>query len=97
MIRIAEVNWLGDAPLAAIKPDGMEVAVRVRSTRQPRPGLLRAAEGGGAAIELLAPEDGVSPGQACVIYDSDAPRARVLGGGTIARAGAAARPLASAA
>ncbi|HYI91680.1 MAG TPA: tRNA 2-thiouridine(34) synthase MnmA [Beijerinckiaceae bacterium] len=93
-IRIADVNWLGDGPLAAY--DGMEVAVRVRSTRQPRPALLRPADGG-AEVELLAPEDGVSPGQACVIYDGEAPRARVLGGGTIARAGAAARSLASAA
>jgi tRNA-specific 2-thiouridylase len=40
---------------------------------------------GGAAIELVFAEDGVSPGQACVIYEGDGPRARVLGGGTIAR------------
>jgi tRNA-uridine 2-sulfurtransferase len=32
-------------------------------------------------VELLSPEDGVSPGQACVFYtDGDA---RVLGGGWI--------------
>jgi tRNA-specific 2-thiouridylase len=36
-------------------------------------------------IELLAPEEGVAPGQACVIYDGLDPRARVLGGGTILR------------
>ncbi len=95
-IRINDVNWLGDAPLAAIGPDGMEVAVRVRSTRAPRPALLRPLDGG-AEVELLAPEDGVSPGQACVIYDGEAPRARVLGGGTIVRAGAGAHALASAA
>jgi tRNA-specific 2-thiouridylase len=95
-IRIADVNWLGDGPLDAIGPDGLEVAVRVRSTREPRSALLRPRDGG-AEVELLAPEDGVSPGQACVIYDSDAPRARVLGGGTIARAAAGARALASAA
>ena len=29
------------------------------------------------------PEMGVSPGQACVFYDSDEPQARVLGGGFI--------------
>jgi tRNA-specific 2-thiouridylase len=61
----------------------MEVAVRVRSTREPRPALLRHRNG--AEVELLSPEDGVSPGQACVIYDERRPRARVLGGGTIAR------------
>jgi tRNA-specific 2-thiouridylase len=80
--------------LNAIGPDGMEVAVRVRSTREPRPALLR-PRGEGAEVELLAPEDGVSPGQACVIYDSDACRARVLGGGTIARAETGGRALAA--
>ena len=96
-VRIADVNWLGDEPFAAIGPDGVEVAVRVRSTRAPRPALLRPAAAG-AEVDLLAPEDGVSPGQACVIYDSDGPRARVLGGGTIVRAKAGlARDLAPAA
>jgi tRNA-uridine 2-sulfurtransferase len=93
-IRIADVNWLGDASLAATGPDGMEVAVRVRSTREPRPALLRPL-GEGAAVELLTPEDGVSPGQACVIYDSGGARARVLGGGTIVRAEAGSRALAA--
>jgi tRNA-specific 2-thiouridylase len=84
-IRIAGVNWLGDRPLDALGPDGIDVAVRVRSTRAPRPATLRFADGA-ALVELLSPEDGVSPGQACVIYDDAGPRARVLGGGTIARA-----------
>jgi tRNA-uridine 2-sulfurtransferase len=86
-IHIADMNWLGDGPLTEIGAEGIEVAVRVRSTRVPRPALLRASASG-VEIELLAPEDGVSPGQACVIYDSEAPRARVLGGGTIVRANA---------
>ncbi|WP_046867414.1 tRNA 2-thiouridine(34) synthase MnmA [Microvirga massiliensis] len=94
-IRLADVNWLGDTPLDAIRTDGLEVAVRVRSTRAPRLALLRMGPDG-AQVELLDPEDGVSPGQACVIYDSDAPRARVLGGGTIARAEAMATPAAAA-
>jgi tRNA-specific 2-thiouridylase len=84
-IRIAGLNWLGDRPLDALGPDGIDVAVRVRSTRAPRPATLRFADGA-ALVELLSPEDGVSPGQACVIYDDAGPRARVLGGGTIARA-----------
>jgi tRNA-specific 2-thiouridylase len=97
ILRIADVNWLGDEPFAAIGRDGMEVAVRVRSTRAPRPAILRPSASGGE-VELLAPEDGVSPGQACVVYDSDQPRARVLGGGTIVRANAGlARDLAPAA
>jgi len=56
----------------------------VRSTRPPQPALLRWTDGG-AEVELLRPEDGVSPGQACVLYDGEDPRARVLGGGVIAR------------
>ena len=35
-------------------------------------------------MELLAPEDGVSPGQACVFYEGDGAGAKVLGGGVIA-------------
>jgi tRNA-specific 2-thiouridylase len=93
-IGITDVNWLGDVPLESLKEEGMEVAVRVRSTREPRPAILRFSETG-AAVELLAPEDGVSPGQACVIYESDVPRARVLGGGTIARTAAEAAPAAA--
>jgi tRNA-specific 2-thiouridylase len=83
-IALADVNWLGDAPLAELQ-DGVEVAVRVRSTRQPKPAWLRLTPAG-VEVELLAPEDGVSPGQACVVYANDGPRARVLGGGAIARA-----------
>jgi tRNA-specific 2-thiouridylase len=37
-------------------------------------------------IEFVEPETGVSPGQACVFYDSVDPGARVLGGGFIVAA-----------
>jgi tRNA-uridine 2-sulfurtransferase len=94
LIRLHDVNWLGDGPLDAIGPGGREVAVRVRSTRTPRPALLHRRDAS-TTIELLAPEDGVSPGQACVIYDGDTARARVLGGGTIARAEVASPPVAA--
>jgi tRNA-uridine 2-sulfurtransferase len=94
LIRLHDVNWLGDGPLDAIGPEGREIAVRVRSTRAPRPALLHRRDAS-TTIELLAPEDGVSPGQACVIYDGDTARARVLGGGTIARAEVAAPPVAA--
>jgi tRNA-specific 2-thiouridylase len=94
LIRLHDVNWLGDGPLDAIGPEGREVAVRVRSTRTPRPALLHRRDAS-TTIELLAPEDGVSPGQACVLYDGDTARARVLGGGTIARAEVAAPPVAA--
>lgn len=83
-IRLRDINWLGETGLDALPPEGLEVAVRVRSTRPPRLArLLRDAEG--LRIELAADEEGVSPGQACVIYADAGPGARVLGGGTILR------------
>ena len=78
-VPLREVNWLGDAPLDS-RPD-WEVEVRVRSTRAPAPAILRPLGAGEAEVELLSPEQGVSPGQACVFYAPDSPR--VLGGGWI--------------
>jgi tRNA-specific 2-thiouridylase len=45
----------------------------------------------GCEVELADGEDGVSPGQACVFYDSSQGQARVLGGGFICGAQAQAR------
>ena len=59
--------------------------VKVRSTRPPQPAWLRARRDGGFEVELVAGEEGVSPGQACVLYDAAEGQARVLGGGFIAR------------
>jgi tRNA-specific 2-thiouridylase len=60
----------------------LELAVRLRSTRPPAPAILyRDAQG--VRVELLQGETGVSPGQACVFYQSSEPNARVLGGGFI--------------
>ncbi len=84
LIRLRDVNWIGDLALAGIET-GQEVAVRVRSTRSPCAAVLR-NEGGEIAVELIEGEEGVSPGQACVIYDSSLPGSRVLGGGIIASA-----------
>lgn len=93
-IRLRDVNWLGESTLDDLPAEGLDVAVRVRSTRAPRPArLTRDAEG--LRIELAEDEEGVSPGQACVIYVDAEPGARVLGGGTILRR-AALSPQASA-
>ncbi|GJE47999.1 tRNA-specific 2-thiouridylase MnmA [Methylobacterium tardum] len=90
-IRLSDLNWLGAGPVEAVRD--LAVAVRVRSTRPPRPATLTAGPDGTAEIVLTEPEDGVSPGQACAIYADDGPRARVLGGGTIRRVDAlSARP-----
>ncbi|MGO4735522.1 tRNA 2-thiouridine(34) synthase MnmA [Bosea sp. 2KB_26] len=81
-VRLRDLNWIGDVALDALPPEGLDVAVRVRSTRAPREArLLRDASG--LLIVLAGEEEGVSPGQACVIYDHAGSGARVLGGGTI--------------
>jgi tRNA-uridine 2-sulfurtransferase len=82
-IALRDVNWIGDGGLdEALAGARREVFVKVRSTRPPRAGWLRAANGG-YEVELAAGEDGVSPGQACVFYDAGIGQARVLGGGFI--------------
>jgi tRNA-uridine 2-sulfurtransferase len=55
----------------------------VRSTKAPVAGFLH-VDAGEARVAFASCEDGVSPGQACVLYDSDRNDARVLGGGYIA-------------
>lgn len=76
-VTLTEVNWLGDGHFEGETP----CEVRIRSTRPPRPAILRALPGRRAEVELLDPEEGVSPGQACVFYAAGS--TRVLGGGWI--------------
>lgn len=80
-IPVREINWLGDTPLSA-RPL-WEVEVKVRSTRPPRAALIRPLSDTTAEVELLTPEEGVSAGQACVMYEVGT--SRVLGGGWIWR------------
>jgi tRNA-specific 2-thiouridylase len=86
-IVLRDVNWIGDGALEAVIGEGIEMFVRVRSTRPPQPAWLRAGADG-FEIELVAGEEGVSPGQACVFYDAPSGQARVLGGGFIKSASA---------
>ena len=81
-IVLRDVNWIGDGALDRAVGDGLEIFVRVRSTRAPQAAWLRAADGG-YEVELVGGEEGVSPGQACVFYDAASGQARVLGGGFI--------------
>ncbi len=72
--QVIETNRIGplpDAPLTA----------KVRSLAKPVPVTLEGTLGGGAAatIRFAAPEFGVAPGQAAVIYAGE----RVIGGGWI--------------
>ncbi|MGZ3306754.1 MAG: MnmA/TRMU family protein, partial [Asticcacaulis sp.] len=86
-LRLKETNWLGEADFATAARQGMPVLARVRSTRPPVPARLVVADDG-IEIEFDGAEEGVAPGQACVLYDpSD--DGRVLGGGFIASTTAA--------
>ncbi|WP_332695176.1 tRNA 2-thiouridine(34) synthase MnmA [Bosea sp. (in: a-proteobacteria)] len=81
-VDLRDLNWIGDTPLADLPAEGLEVAVRVRSTRAPREARLL-VDAQGVHVLLAEGEEGVSPGQACVIYDHAGSGARVLGGGVI--------------
>lgn len=90
-ILLRDVNWIGDGDLDRAIGDGLEMFVKVRSTRPPQPAWLRRV-GGTYEVELVDGEEGVSPGQACVFYDAPAGQARVLGGGFISAAPRMVRP-----
>jgi tRNA-specific 2-thiouridylase len=78
-VPVREINWLGDEPM--MSRDEWKIAVRVRSTRPPTDAILRPISPTEATVELTLPEEGVSPGQACVFYDRDS--SRIFGGGWI--------------
>jgi tRNA-specific 2-thiouridylase len=83
-IILRDVNWLGGGRLQDIPETGIELAAKVRSTRPPRPAVLRVVDGK-TVVELIDGETGVAPGQACVFFSHDGEGARVLGGGWIDR------------
>jgi tRNA-specific 2-thiouridylase len=90
-ILLRDINWIGDGELDRAVGDGLEMFVKVRSTRPPQPAWLRRV-GDAYEVELVDGEEGVSPGQACVFYDAPAGQARVLGGGFISAAPRMVRP-----
>ena len=72
--RLSETNRIGPLPDAAL-------TAKVRSLAKPVPVTLDGTLGDGAAVTIrfAAPEYGVAPGQAAVLYAGD----RVVGGGWI--------------
>ncbi len=68
--RIGEANWLAEV-------DRRPVLAKVRSMAKPVPAQMN-----GDRLVFAAPEYGVAPGQAAVLYDAAEPM-RVLGGGWI--------------
>jgi tRNA-specific 2-thiouridylase len=79
-VEIKELNWLGTS---AIPEDGIDIKVKVRSTRPAEEAKLYQGQNDDEAYFLLKqPEYGVSSGQAAVFYDGG----RLLGGGWITKA-----------
>jgi len=83
-LTLNEINWLGgQSSFAAAADGGQRVLARVRSTREPVAGRIAVIDGD-ARVVFDGTEEGVAPGQACVLYDPAEP-SRVLGGGFIGR------------
>lgn len=84
-VELRDVNWLGSIALDEIGEDGLPVFARVRSTQPPQPATLICRDER-VLVELHNGEDGVSPGQACVLYRDGDGQSRILGGGWIKKA-----------
>lgn len=78
-VPVREINWLGDEEFTS--QEEWHLAVKVRSTRPPTEAIIRPISATEATVELVAAEQGVSPGQACVFYDPTS--SRIYGGGWI--------------
>ena len=76
-LHLADVNWLGDGPLAG---EPRRLRIKHRAHEDAIPARVEAADDG-ARVMPEEPALGVAPGQACVFYDGS----RVLGGGWIER------------
>ena len=84
-IRLTSLNWLGED----LGERPVPVHAKIRSTRAALPAAIRRANGSDI-VTIHDGEYGVSPGQACVLYEGPGSGARVLGGGFIARSDAVA-------
>ena len=82
--RLGGTNRIGPLPV------GEQLTAKVRSLARPVPVTLEGPLGHGAetVIRFAAPEYGVAPGQAAVLYAGD----RVVGGGWIEDTEAALQP-----
>lgn len=78
-VYVQHINWLGDKPLN----EGMtlNLKVKIRSTRPPEKAIVKLIGNNKAEVKLYKPEQGISPGQACVFYAAEG--TRVFGGGWI--------------
>jgi tRNA-specific 2-thiouridylase len=80
-IALMNVNWLGREALDS-RPQ--PVFAKIRSTRAAVAAEIRRS-GDDVVVSIAEGEYGVSPGQACVLYENTGAGARIVGGGFIAR------------
>ncbi len=80
-VPVRGINWLGGGSFEELS--GRDLEVKLRSTHPPVPARVRPLSATTAEVDLATPENGVSPGQACVFYAPDGDR--VFGGGWIHR------------
>lgn len=80
-IWLTDINWLGQGDFHDDR-SGEALNIKLRSTRPPAPATFR-KEQDKVYVELDTADYGISPGQACVFYSSEADASRVLGGGWI--------------
>ena len=78
MIYLKNVNLLVDK-----KEFESSIFVKVRSTGKLLEARVNFSDQNGVKVNLKDPEDGISPGQACVFYNKDNLGFKVLGGGWI--------------
>lgn len=78
-IALDDLNWLGDA---ALSDGAVDCYARIRSTR-PAVSASIQMRNGVPVVALAGGEFGVSPGQACVLYQQPGAGQKVLGGGFI--------------
>ena len=81
LVSVSEINWLGSSALSVGQE--LQISVKVRSTSPQREAILRPLSNRECEIELLIPEEGIAPGQACVFYETGG--TRILGGGWITK------------
>ena len=80
IVPLREINWLGDAPFDSRGRNGSWRSRSAPPAPRARRSCARSARPR-PRWNCCSPEDGVSPGQACVFYAPEG--SRVLGGGWI--------------
>ena len=78
VINLRNINLLGKE-----EEFKKNIFVKVRSTGKLLDAKVSLKEKNNAEVKLILPEEGISPGQACVFYNKDNMGHKVLGGGWI--------------